>query len=130
MLNLLNLLPLLALSLTITSEAKPVSLSKRFTGVHLVSGRDGKCLSVAPGTVDRGLAVTTVDCNTANTARTWDLNPGSGSVFFSGSGLALDAGSNPGNNGNVKVSLVLDRINPPFTLSFRLLLYYLLDLTL
>ena len=100
MLSPLNLIPLL-LALT-QINAKPVTLSKRFTNVRLVSGRDGKCLSVADGNIDRGLAVTTVDCN--NNPRTWDINPGSGSVFLSGSGLALDAGSTVGNNGNVKVS--------------------------
>lgn len=88
------LLPLLA---TLAS-ASPI---KRYPGVQISAGRDGKCLSVASGaTPSDGLAVLSASCSGAST---WDINPGSGSVVLHGTGFALDAGSNPGNNGALKV---------------------------
>ena len=92
--SLVALLPLLALA-----AASPIE--KRYNGVFIVSGRDGKCLT-AQTRNGAGEPVYTQDCNTAGTA-TWDINPGSGSVILHGSNLALDAGSNPGNNGGLKL---------------------------
>ncbi|WWC62264.1 uncharacterized protein I303_104860 [Kwoniella dejecticola CBS 10117] len=91
----LIVLPLLALV-----DASPVN--KRFTSAKIVSGRDGKCLGVQspPGV---GSAVVSVSCAGTNYFTNWDINPGSGSVILSGTGLALDAGTNPGNNGALKV---------------------------
>ena len=94
MLALLAMLPLL-----LSASATPIH--KRFTGAQIVSGRDGKCLAAAPKT-GSGSPVSTVDCN-SNYALLWDINPGSGSVVLTGTQLALDAGSNPGNNGALKV---------------------------
>ncbi|WWC88964.1 uncharacterized protein L201_003879 [Kwoniella dendrophila CBS 6074] len=91
----LIILPLLALT-----EASP--LHRRFTSATIVSGRDGRCLGVA-NTPGVGSAVQSVACNAAGYNVRWDINPGSGSVILSGTGLALDAGSNPGNNGALKV---------------------------
>lgn len=93
---LLAVLPMLA-------SASPIE--KRYTGVHIVSGRDGKCLAAAPKT-GVGSVVVSVDCADTNYPKNWDINPGSGSVILSGTSnpvLALDAGSNPGNNGALKV---------------------------
>lgn len=83
------------------ATASPIA--KRYTGVKIVSGRDGKCLAAAPKT-SVGSAVTSVDCNSnPSYPMLWDINPGSGSVVLSGTDLALDAGSSPGNNGGLKV---------------------------
>jgi hypothetical protein len=95
--SLTALLPLLAWAGT--AAAKPVE--KRYTGVYIVSGRNGQCLTSTPAN-GNGAPVTTQDCNNPSTI-TWDINPGSGSVLVSGSGLALDAGSSPSNNGGVKL---------------------------
>ncbi|WRT68135.1 uncharacterized protein IL334_005110 [Kwoniella shivajii] len=90
----LVLLPLLGLT-----AAAP---TKRYNGVQIVSGRDGKCLGAAPKT-GSGSAVTSVACTGTSYATLWDINPGSGSVVLHGTNLALDAGSTPGNNGALKV---------------------------
>jgi len=88
------LLPLLA----VLASASPI---KRFSGVQILSGRDGKCLTVdTTQTPSNGLAVTSGNCVTAST---WDISPGSGSIILHGTGFALDAGSTPGNNGALKV---------------------------
>lgn len=94
MLALLALLPLL-----LTAEAAP---TKRFNRVQIVSGRDGKCLGAATKPYV-GAPVASVDCVNTGYATYWDINPGSGSVILSGTDLALDAGSTPGNNGALKV---------------------------
>lgn len=89
-------LPLLAL----TAAASPIT--KRYTGVQIVSGRNGNCLVAAPKT-GVGSAVYTEPCGSSVAAQLWDINPGSGSVLLTQSNLALDAGSNPGNFGALKV---------------------------
>jgi len=94
--SLVALVPLLGATLT---SAKPVE--KRYTGVYIVSGRNGQCLHSVPRS-GSGYPITTQDCNFASTIR-WDINPGSGSVLVSGTNYAMDAGSNPGNNGGVKI---------------------------
>jgi hypothetical protein len=91
--------------------AKPVdlaqrNLSKRYTGVLIKANRDGLCISVDGGNQKAvyadGTAVVSIPCSQATT---WDINPGSGSVLVSGhNGFALDAGTNPTNNGALKVS--------------------------
>jgi hypothetical protein len=91
--------------------AKPVdlaqrNLSKRYTGVLIKANRDGLCISVDGGNQKAnyadGTAVVSIPCSQATT---WDINPGSGSVLVSGhNGFALDAGTNPSNNGALKVS--------------------------
>ena len=95
MLAVLALLPLLGLV-----SASPIQ--KRYTRATIVSGRNGLCLVAAPKT-GVGSAVYTEDCSTTVAAKYWDINPGSGSVVLSGTNLALDAGSNPGNSGLLKV---------------------------
>ncbi|RSH84048.1 hypothetical protein EHS25_005293 [Saitozyma podzolica] len=90
--------------------AKPVDLaqrnpSKRYTGVLIKANRDGLCISVNGGTQKAvyadGTAVVSIPCSQATT---WDINPGSGSVLVSGhNGFALDAGTNPTNNGPLKI---------------------------
>jgi len=89
------LLPFLALS-----TANPIN--KRYSGVQIQSGRDGLCLAAAPKT-GVGSPVSTIDCGSTVYPTLWDINPGSGSVLLHGTDLALDAGSNPGNNGLLKV---------------------------
>lgn len=90
MLALYALLPLLGFTL-----AAP--LEKRWDRVRIVSGRDGKCLTAAPKT-GVGSPVYTADCNSA---LLWSISPGSGSVTLGS--LALDAGDNPQNGGQLKV---------------------------
>ncbi|OCF74451.1 hypothetical protein I204_04826 [Kwoniella mangroviensis CBS 8886] len=91
---MLVVLPLLAVV-----SASPV---RRFTSAQIVAGRDGRCLGVqSPAGV--GSAVSSVACTASGYLTRWDINPGSGSVILSGTGLALDAGSTPGNNGALKV---------------------------
>jgi hypothetical protein len=82
------------------------NLSKRYTGVLIKANRDGLCISVDGGNQKAvyadGTAVVSIPCSAATT---WDINPGSGSVLVSGhNGFALDAGTNPTNNGPLKVS--------------------------
>jgi hypothetical protein len=100
-------LPLILLSLT-TSYASPI---KRANNQLIVSGRDNKCLSpaggaaaVAAGQVGNGTPLVTLDCAQA---AGWDISPGSGSVILSGTSFAMDAGNNPGNNGQLKVRFIL-----------------------
>lgn len=98
MLALLALLPVLALA------APAPQLGKRYSGVKIQANRDGKCLSVSGNqhaTFTDGSGVYSVDCAVATT---WDINPGSGSVLAHNvPQFALDAGTNPGNNGALKV---------------------------
>jgi hypothetical protein len=94
-LSLLGLLPALAL-------AGPIQ--KRYSGVLIQANRDGMCLSVSGNqhaAYTDGSGVFSVDCSQATT---WDLNPGSGSILAHNvPQFALDAGSNPGNNGALKI---------------------------
>ena len=94
--SLLAVLPLIA-----SVSAHPISLSKRFTRARIVSGRDNKCLTAPPKT-GVGAEVFSGDCSGA---LLWTINPGSGSIFLGdeSTGLALDAGENPHNNGGLKV---------------------------
>jgi len=76
---------------------------ERATSQVIAAGRDGLCLSLAGGkgtTPSNGVAVISLPCDQASL---WDINRGSGSVLISGTGFALDAGTNPGNNGALKV---------------------------
>jgi hypothetical protein len=79
---------------------------KRATGQTISAGRDNLCLSVEGGSaaissLSAGVKVVSLPCEQAST---WDISSGSGSVVVSGnSGFALDAGSDPGNNGGLKV---------------------------
>lgn len=91
MLVLYALPPLLGLTVAAPFE-------KRWSRVRIRSGRDGKCLTAAPKT-GVGSPVYTVDCGSA---LLWSISPGSGSITLGGS-LALDAGENPHNNGQLKV---------------------------
>jgi hypothetical protein len=97
----------LLLSLTSTS-ASPI---KRANNQLIVSSRDQKCLSpaggaaaVAAGQITNGTPLVSMDCAQA---AGWDISPGSGSVVLTGTSYAMDAGSNPGNNGQLKVCLAL-----------------------
>ncbi|CAD6585778.1 MAG: hypothetical protein TREMPRED_004236 [Tremellales sp. Tagirdzhanova-0007] len=93
---LFALLPALAL-------AMPSPLGKRFTSRTIRSGRDGKCLSlsVTAPFPSNGAEVFTEPCSAASL---WDIDEGSGSILLAAhTGFALDAGSNPQNNGGLKV---------------------------
>lgn len=87
------LLPLLALV-----SATP--FTKRYSGAKIQSYRDGKCLSPNSNDYSNGVQVVTVNCDQA---KTWDINPGSGSVILHGTNFALDAGTGADNNEIVKV---------------------------
>ncbi|AFR92718.1 hypothetical protein C343_00602 [Cryptococcus neoformans C23] len=93
MLFFATLLPLLALV-----SAAP--FTKRYTGAKIQSGRDGKCLSPNSNDNSNGVPVVTVNCDQA---KTWDINPGSGSVILHGTNFALDAGTGSDNNEGVKI---------------------------
>ncbi|WRT63113.1 uncharacterized protein IL334_000016 [Kwoniella shivajii] len=95
--HFLALLPLLALPWV---SASPVQHTKRYSGVKIQSYRNRKCLSPI-GTAGDGMQVTTVACAQA---KTWDINPGSGSVLLhENNKFALDAGTGRDNNEIVKL---------------------------
>ncbi|KAK8869443.1 hypothetical protein IAR55_000007 [Kwoniella newhampshirensis] len=90
-------------------------LTKRDTNQLIYAGqRDNLCISVQGGynTTDSlgfetgntgltdGIPVVSVPCHQATR---WDIQQGSGSILASGTNFALDAGSNPGNNGALKI---------------------------
>jgi hypothetical protein len=106
--TLVALLPALALATPLDYAAR--SLNRRYTDVLIKSGRDGLCISVDGGmhaAITDGTAVVSVPCSQATT---WNINPGSGSVLVARNpAYALDAGTNPGNNGALKVSLKRNR---------------------
>jgi hypothetical protein len=83
--------------LTVRQEAKQ--------HLSIISGRSGKCIVPNPdryGPRD-GTAVVSMDCSL--TPLTWELERGSGSIIMSDyPSMALDAGSDPENNGKLKVS--------------------------
>ncbi len=92
----LSLLSLLGLT-----QGGPIS--KRATKQYIYAGRDGLCLSLGggSGTIPyNGAPVISLPCAGASV---WDISPGSGSVILSGTNFALDAGSNPGDHGSLKV---------------------------
>ncbi|WWC90287.1 uncharacterized protein L201_005220 [Kwoniella dendrophila CBS 6074] len=95
-----SILSLLIFTSTIV-EASPIN--KRYSGVKIQSYRSRKCLSpIGPSiTFGDGTLVATVDCNQA---KTWDINPGSGSVLLHDNNrFALDAGDGRTNNEIVKL---------------------------
>ena len=88
------------------ASASPI---KRANNQLIVSSRDQKCLSpaggaaaVTAGQVGNGTPLVTMDCAQA---AGWDISPGSGSVILTGTSFAMDAGTTPGNNGQLKVDL-------------------------
>lgn len=96
---------LLSLSVSLAS-ASPI---KRANNQLIVSSRDQKCLSpaggaaaVTAGQVGNGTPLISMDCAQA---AGWDISPGSGSVILTGTSFAMDAGTTPGNNGQLKVRL-------------------------
>lgn len=89
------------------ASASPI---KRANNQLIVSSRDQKCLSpaggaaaVTAGQVGNGTPLITMDCAQA---AGWDISPGSGSVTLTGTSFAMDAGTTPGNNGQLKVGLL------------------------
>jgi hypothetical protein len=95
-------LPIILLSLV---QASPI---KRANNQLIVSARNEQCLSpaggaaaVSAGQVGDGTPLITMSCADA---AGWDISPGSGSVLLTGTAYALDAGTTPGNNGQLKVS--------------------------
>jgi len=95
---------MLSLLLSLLPLTLAAPYEKRATGQLIYAGRDGLCLSLQGGKntgPSSGVAVVSIACDQAST---WDINKGSGSVILSGTNFALDAGSNPGNNGGLKVS--------------------------
>jgi hypothetical protein len=101
--SLIYLLPFLA-----TSFAAPTAKRNEIRGHYISSGRDGECITpnVAVGdelSINDGTPVVSKICADA---LTWDVSTlgTSGSIFVHGRpDFALDAGSNPGNNGALKV---------------------------
>lgn len=86
----------------ITALAVPAPLSKRFTGVQIISARSGLCIAANPGRygLNDGVPVVSIPCDRAPLR--WNINYGSGSVTLiegGGNRWALDAGFSPGNNG-------------------------------
>ncbi|WWC68223.1 uncharacterized protein I206_102146 [Kwoniella pini CBS 10737] len=74
---------------------------KRYSGVKIQAYRNGLCLSPIGRTLSNGVPVGAVDCAIA---RTWNINPGSGSVTLSGyPQWALDAGTGSQNGEGVKI---------------------------
>ena len=95
------LLPLIA-----AAPTPSPALAQRSTGQLIISSWDGLCLAVgeSPDAAPyNGAPVHSVPCYYGSL---WDIDRGSGSIILSGTDYALDAGSNPGNNGAVKVSLL------------------------
>jgi hypothetical protein len=90
-------------------HASPI---KRANNQLIVSARNDQCLSpagggaaVSAGQVGDGTPLITMSCADA---AGWDISPGSGSVLLTGTAYALDAGTTPGNNGQLKVSFASD----------------------
>ncbi|KAK6905226.1 hypothetical protein I203_106046 [Kwoniella mangroviensis CBS 8507] len=86
------------LSLLALSSASPIH--KRYSSVKIQSNRNGQCLSPQGDALANGVRVGTLPCDQA---KTWDIDPGSGSVILSGTNLALDAGTGNDNNEIVKL---------------------------
>jgi hypothetical protein len=107
---ILPLTHLIMLSLCLPLLLLPSLLAqptKRSPSQLIYAGRDNLCLSIQGGSaalssLNAGTSVVSLPCDQANT---WDIYPGgSSSIFVSGHvGFVLDAGSNPGNNGGLKV---------------------------
>lgn len=77
-------------------------IEKRYSNSMIRSGRNGQCLTLAPGVLPaNGVQLVTRDCT--NSVSRWDINPGSGSVILSGTNFALDAGVPQGNNMPAKI---------------------------
>ena len=96
------------------ASASPI---KRANNQLIVSSRDQKCLSpaggaaaVTAGQVGNGTPLVTMGCAQA---AGWDISPGSGSVILTGTSFAMDAGTTPGNNGQLKVGLLSSRRHWP-----------------
>ncbi|OCF33769.1 hypothetical protein I316_04481 [Kwoniella heveanensis BCC8398] len=102
MLHLIPLFSLLVLLLPsfLASPIERAPIAKRYTGVKIQSFRNGLCLSPIGRSVGNGVPVGTIDCYQA---RTWDINPGSGSITVSGfEDYVLDAGSGNTNGEKLK----------------------------
>ncbi|WVQ72192.1 hypothetical protein IAR50_001738 [Cryptococcus sp. DSM 104548] len=93
MLALIALFPLLALT-----SASPIA--KRYSGVYIKSGVNGHCLTPLYTQFQEGTPITTAACESA---KTWDINPGSGSIVLHGTEFAMDAGTGTDNNEIVKL---------------------------
>ncbi|WVQ80076.1 hypothetical protein IAT38_002177 [Cryptococcus sp. DSM 104549] len=92
---------LLFLAAFTLASAAPADLSKRYTGVLIQSHRSGLCLSrYGPPRFTNGVPIQTTDCQSADR---WNINPGSGSVFLTGTNWALDAGTGRDNNEPVRI---------------------------
>ena len=101
------MLAYLALTALVPTLVLAAPLSKRSTYQLIYAGRDNLCLSVedgintvSSGAVSSGTPVVSMACNEASV---WDINSGSGSIVVSGTNFALDAGTNPGDKGALKV---------------------------
>jgi hypothetical protein len=94
--NLVAFVALLSVTL-----AAPTTIQKRFAGAHIRSGRTNTCLTLQSGSavVDGSL----LQLGNCATATKWDINPGSGTVFVTGTTFVLDAGLPPTNNAVAKV---------------------------
>ncbi|ORY27665.1 hypothetical protein BCR39DRAFT_537800 [Naematelia encephala] len=97
--HLLTMLALLAL-IPLLAAASPIQ--KRGSGQLIQANRDGLCLSVQGDfkSATSGTPVVSVPCADASL---WDIYPGQGSIIMTGTNLALDAGTSPGDFGALKV---------------------------
>jgi hypothetical protein len=83
------------------------SPTKGATNQMIISGRTGQCISSPDGS--RGVSkehvgnespLIAMDCDEA---AGWDISPGIGSISLTGTLYAMDAGTSPGNHGQLKV---------------------------
>ena len=95
-------------STAVSTAAPAATLGKRLSGVQIKAGGGDFCLQpVDPDYCpESDIQVVTLPC--AEAVYTWDINPGSGSITLTDyPDLALDAGEQPQNGGQVKVGTVL-----------------------
>ncbi|WWC86611.1 uncharacterized protein L201_001488 [Kwoniella dendrophila CBS 6074] len=86
---------------TPTPDINTHHLDKRYNGVKIQAFRNGLCLSPIGRALSNGVVVGAVECNQA---RTWNINPGSGSVILTENpNFALDAGTGSQNGEGVKI---------------------------
>ncbi|OCF53999.1 hypothetical protein L486_08506 [Kwoniella mangroviensis CBS 10435] len=92
---------LIFLSILQVISSSPTHLNKRYNGVKIQAFRNGYCLSPIDTNTANGVPVGAVDCSQA---RTWNINPGSGSITLANNpNYALDAGTGNTNGEGVKI---------------------------
>ncbi|WWC59780.1 uncharacterized protein I303_102342 [Kwoniella dejecticola CBS 10117] len=100
---MLSIIYTLLLSLALVTSSPTPELhqyDKRYNGVKIQAFRNSLCLSPIGNTLANGVVVGAVECYAA---RTWNINPGSGSIILAGTNFALDAGTGTQNGEGVKI---------------------------